>query len=88
MYLRVALVGAILALLTGCGAVPQAPSVSTPQAVLHLKVPDGVTPVAALPQSIVSLAEQQGSFRTEGLDIEIEDVNARSATLNEFIDVA
>jgi NitT/TauT family transport system substrate-binding protein len=81
MYPRLALVSAIVVLLTGCNVAPQAPSTPTPQAILHLKVADGVTPVAALPQSILSLAQQQGFFQKDGLDVEIEDVNGTPAII-------
>jgi NitT/TauT family transport system substrate-binding protein len=42
---------------------------------LKLKVADGISPPAALPQSILSLAAQQGFFTREGLDVEIQGVN-------------
>jgi NitT/TauT family transport system substrate-binding protein len=65
------IIGALLLFSTACGVV--APSVPTTP--LKLKVADGVTPVAALPQSILSLAAQHGFFSKNGLDVEVQDVN-------------
>src|SRR6185312_8330950 len=59
-------------------AAPGAP-VSEPP--LKLRVADGVSPPAALPQSILSLAAQQGFFQKEGLDVEIESVNGTPAII-------
>jgi NitT/TauT family transport system substrate-binding protein len=47
----------------------------TPEAMLKLRIADGVSPPAALPQSVLSLAAQQGFFLKEGLDAEIISVN-------------
>ena len=66
------IIGALLLFSTACGvAAPSLP----PTAPLKLKVADGVTPVAALPQSILSLAAQHGFFSKNGLDVEVQDVN-------------
>ena len=66
-----------LVLLVACTAPapPATPSTPTAEAPLKLRVADGVNPPAALPQSILSLAVQQGFFQKEGLDVEIESVN-------------
>jgi len=69
------------------GAAPPAANTvaqPTPQATLaplKLRVADGVSPPAALPQSILSLAAQQGFFTREGLDAEIESVNGTPAII-------
>lgn len=74
---------AALALLAACSAPapPAAPGAPTPDAPLKLRVADGVSPPAALPQSILSLAVQQGFFQKEGLDVEIESVNGTPAII-------
>jgi NitT/TauT family transport system substrate-binding protein len=69
-----ALIGASVLVVSGCAPpVPLAPA--TPEPPLKLRIADGVSPPAALPQSILSLAAQQGFFQREGLDAEILDVN-------------
>src|SRR5262249_35679332 len=77
--LRVSAVfGILLLLVSACnGASPQ----PAPQAQLRLKVADGVTPIAALPQSILSLAAKQGYFSRNGLDVDIQDVNGTPAII-------
>ena len=65
--------GAALTLIVAC--VPTPGANTTPAAPLKLKIADGVSPPAALPQSILSLAQQQGFFQKEGLDADIESVN-------------
>ena len=76
----------VLVLVAACSGVPtaQAPppaATDTPQAQLRLKVADGVTPVAALPQSILTLAAKQGFFSRNGLDVDIQDVNGTPAII-------
>src|SRR6267378_2531430 len=71
-----ALIGAGALVLSGCAPLPVAPAAgATPEPPLKLRIADGVTPPAALPQSILSLAAQQGFFQREGPDAEILDVN-------------
>ncbi len=53
----------------------------TPDTPLKLRVADGVSPPAALPQAILSLAVQQGFFHKEGLDVEVESVNGTLAII-------
>src|SRR4051794_33312752 len=88
MYLRLPLVTASIAaaflMVAACApAVPAAQSqpTATPDAPLKLRVADGVTPPAALPQSILSLAAQQGYFQKEGLDVEVQSVNGTPAII-------
>jgi NitT/TauT family transport system substrate-binding protein len=61
--------------------VPAAQPTAVPDAPLKLRVADGVTPEAALPQSILSLAVQQGFFQKDGLDVEIVDVTGTPAII-------
>src|SRR5262245_44399226 len=77
----VAFFGVVLLLVSACSGVPAAQAPPTPEAPLRLKVADGVTPVAALPQSILSLAARQGFFSRSGLDVEIQDVNGTPAII-------
>jgi NitT/TauT family transport system substrate-binding protein len=74
----------LLALLVAaCSApVPTQPTPQpTPEPPIKLKIADGVSPPAALPQSILSLAAQQGFFLKEGLDAEITSVNGTPAII-------
>lgn len=74
-------IGALLIFLTGCGvAAPAAPVQQQPET-LKLKVADGVTPVPALPQSILSLAAKHDFFKKNGLDVEVQDVNGTPAII-------
>jgi len=77
----VAFFGVVLLLVSACSGVPAAQAPPTPEAPIRLKVADGVTPVAALPQSILSLAARQGFFSRNGLDVEIQDVNGTPAII-------
>jgi NitT/TauT family transport system substrate-binding protein len=86
MHLRLAhsivLTGAVLLLLSACtAAVPAIQPTTTPEAPLKLRVADGVTPEPALPQSILSLAVQQGFFQKDGLDVDIVDVTGTPAII-------
>src|SRR5207253_2134930 len=66
----------VAVLVSACSLAPASPSATaTPEAVLKLRIGDGVSPTAALPQSVLSLAAQQGFFLKEGLDAEIISVN-------------
>jgi NitT/TauT family transport system substrate-binding protein len=73
----VAVLALALTLVSACSLAPalSPPTTPTPEPVLKLKIADGVSPPAALPQSILSLAAQQGFFLREGLDAEIISVN-------------
>jgi NitT/TauT family transport system substrate-binding protein len=85
MHLRLAhwaaLTGAVLLFVSACTAVPTVQPTATPDAPLKLRVADGVTPAAALPQSILSLAVQQGFFQKDGLDVDIVDVTGTPAII-------
>jgi NitT/TauT family transport system substrate-binding protein len=83
-----------LALLTACTApAPPVQPAPTPQSKaaaqatadpgppLQLRIADGIAPPAALPQSILSLAQQQGFFTREGLQVEIQSVNGTPAII-------
>jgi NitT/TauT family transport system substrate-binding protein len=77
-----------LLLLAACSApAPQAQGPAAPAAtptsppLVKLRIADGVSPPAALPQSILSLAAQQGFFSREGLDAEISSVNGTPAII-------
>jgi NitT/TauT family transport system substrate-binding protein len=66
----------IAMLVSACSLAPATPSATpTPEPILKLRIADGVSPPAALPQSVLSLAAQQGFFLKEGLDAEIISVN-------------
>src|SRR5437773_2520770 len=68
-------------LVSACNLAPTTPSATpTPEPILKLRIADGVSPPAALPQSVLSLAAQQGFFLKEGLDAEIISVNG--STIN------
>jgi len=71
--------GVALVFLSGCSGLPalQAPTVQP----LKLRIADGVTPAAALPQSILSLAKQEGFFTRAGLDAEVVSVNGTPAII-------
>ena len=64
----------VLLLLCACSLTAPPAAAPTPEPPLKLKVADGVNPPVALPQSILTLAVQQGFFQKEGLDVEIDDV--------------
>src|SRR5436305_4815485 len=72
---------ALVVLASACAIAPTAPANPTPEPPLRLKVADGVNPPAALPQSILSLAAQEGFFQKEGLNVEINDVNGTPAII-------
>src|SRR5215216_465487 len=76
-----ALIGLALIFQSACSLAPIAPPNATPAVPLKLKIADGVNPPAALPQSVLSLARQQGYFQREGLDAEIVDVNGTPAII-------
>src|SRR4051794_40372125 len=65
--------------LTGCSALAALPA--TPIQPLKLRIADGVSPPAALPQSILSLAKQEGFFARAGLDAEVVSVNGTPAII-------
>src|SRR3954463_15940759 len=71
--------GVALVFLSGCSGLTalQAPTVQP----LKLRIADGVTPAAALPQSILSLAKQEGFFTRAGLDAEVVSVNGTPAII-------
>jgi NitT/TauT family transport system substrate-binding protein len=71
-------IGLALVVLAGCG-LPVAPAATVQP--LKLKIADGVSPPAALPQSILSLAKQEGFFQRAGLDAEIVSVNGTPAII-------
>jgi NitT/TauT family transport system substrate-binding protein len=68
-----------LVVVSACVAAPAAPPTVEP--LLTLRIADGVSPPAALPQSILSLAAQQGYFQREGLDAQVLDVNGTPAII-------
>jgi NitT/TauT family transport system substrate-binding protein len=72
-------------LLSACGVAPAVPptaaATATPLPLLKLRIADGVTPPPALPQTILSLAAQEGYFQREGLDAEVLDVNGTPAII-------
>ena len=77
--------GAAVLVLSACSQpVPAASGPTaqpTPLPPIPLKIADGVNPPAALPQSVLSLAVQQGYFKREGLDAQIESVNGTPAII-------
>jgi NitT/TauT family transport system substrate-binding protein len=75
------LIPAVVWLAACSSPAPAVTSTATPLPMLKLRAADGTTPVAALPQSILSLAAQEGFFQREGVDVEVLDVNGTPAII-------